>query len=320
MRLKKEYPWLSYSDCSTFYTCKRKFKWQILDGESGGMTFDWVLRGSEFHHMFNQFYDTVDLDKVIELAGRLKILDDPAETELFDYFYELVGSFIDHELFENDRYVHLLDINAYGFSVFQVMCIIEIMREFGHINKKLLRQYWFPRGREEFLKDEENMLYGTVDTWYEATDGTYFVLDYKTGRKKYQKKTDDDVLKKPRINWPANMQGWFYTWLIHVNKEIPLKGMKFILLYTKGNPLAVDLKITKASIQGRLNKTTGELEGGLLNKVAEIRKYVKENTSFPMVEPDSQVYVCPYCQFQNRCHNDDMLLRFGKIRKEEWAE
>jgi CRISPR/Cas system-associated exonuclease Cas4 (RecB family) len=308
-RLKKDYPWLSYSDCRTFYSCKRKFKFAILDGVQATQSFDWLVRGSEFHHMFNIFFDTVDVKKTVELASKIKILDEPTDTELFKYFHELMVSFINKDLVEQDRYAHLFDLNAYGFAAFQVMVITEIMRVNGYINMTMLRKYWLPLGREEFMKDEENMLYGTVDSFYEHFDGTFFALDYKTGKKKYRPKTKDGVLKRPRINFPANMQGWFYTWLLHKTRGYPLKGMKFVLLYTKGNPLAVTLRITKASVKG------------LFRRVEFIREYVKDkNSTFPMIEPDSQIFMCPYCQFQKKCHDDETLERFAKIRKEEWAE
>lgn len=309
MRLSKDYPWLSYSDIRTFYTCKRMFKYKILDKLEPLQTFSWLARGSEFHRMFNKFFDTVDLKKVIELGSKIKILDEAEDTELFEYFHELMITFINHDLIDQDRYAHLFDLNAYGFAVFQVMAIKEIMRVNGYINLSILEKYWIPLGREEFLKDEDNMLYGTVDSYYTNFDENIYTLDYKTGRKKYRSKTADGKLKKPRINFPANMQGWMYSWLLHKTKGFQLKGMKFVLLYTKGNPLAVTLRITKAGIEG------------LFRRVVEVREYVDDKDStFPMLDRDSQIYVCPYCQYQKKCHDDQTLMRFAKIRRDAWMQ
>jgi CRISPR/Cas system-associated exonuclease Cas4 (RecB family) len=280
----------------------------VLDQKEAAQSFEWMQRGSDFHLIFNMFFDKVDLHKVVELATKIKVLDEPDKTELHTYITELMWSFVDKDAVMGDTYSHLYDLNLYGFATFQVQCIIEIMRVNGYISMAMLKRWWMPKGLEEFMKDEENKLYGTLDAWYEHFDGSVFALDYKTGKKKYVKNDDEDNPKKPRINFPANMQGWVYTWLLHKVKGYPLKGMKFVLLHTKGNPQPVVMRITKASIDG------------LFNRVKEIRTYVKEVGEYPMPEPDSQSYVCPFCQFQKECHPADVLERYAKIRKEEWLE
>ena len=85
-----------------------------------------------------------------------------------------------------------------------------------------------------------------------------------------------------------------YAWLLSKNYDLPLKGMKFMLLYTKGAPIPVTLKITKAGIKG------------LFNRVDALRQYVLDpGSKFEMVELENQIFVCYFHipQFHLRCLN-----------------
>jgi len=311
MKISLDFPWLDYSAIRTYYTCQRKFKFMVLDKKQNDQSFEWILRGNEFHLLFNSFFDQVDLDKVVELCKDLKVMEPPEQSELFKYFTQVLWKTLDTDYVVkiDEGGEHLYELNIYGFACFQVMIIVELMMTKGYVNKKMLIDHWVPKEREVFIKDDEHMLYGTLDSWWDNPDKTMTVLDYKTG-KKPKRKFDEKLAQyvPPHMHFPSNVQGWMYLWLLSIRYNRPLKGCKFILLYTKGNPTPVILKITKSGIDG------------LFRRVNLIRDHVKSGRLFEMPKPENQDFICPWCQYQSQCHDDERLMKYAKIRKEEWAE
>ena len=302
------YPWVSYSDCRTFFSCKLKFKLSKLDGLKSDYEFDWLRRGSDIHLIFNAFFEEVNLDNVVELASRIRVLDTPNDTLLYAYFIEtclqLAGK---GYLLETEKKPHMYTLNIQGFCHFQVECIISIMATMRRISKAMLSKYWVPKGREIFLKDFENKLYGTIDTWYEDFDGGNFILDYKTG-KKHPSITRSGSKKKPALHFPQNMQVWFYTRLLSLHLGIPWNGMKGIVLWTKEYPVPVTLKIIKGS------------QEGLFKRVKEIRDHVDQKKPWNRCYEEDETsmwFVCPYCDHQARCHLPTVLEKFAEIRQDD---
>ena len=171
MKPTLDYPWLDQSAIRSFYSCRRKFKFSVLDHRQQDTSFEYIIRGQEYHNMFNMFFDTVDLDEIVKLAKDMKILDAPDQTELFKYFTRILASNLDNEFVLDDGMGAMTELNIYGFARFQVMVIMEIIMQKGHVSKVLLEKYFLPKGREVLLKDNENKLYGVLDAWYDDADG-----------------------------------------------------------------------------------------------------------------------------------------------------
>ena len=305
-----EYPWLSQSDIKDFYTCKLRFKLSKLDRRAFTHTFEYVMRGNQYHLVFNAFFEEVDLAKVVELSTNIRVLESPDNTELCQYFREVCWGLANKGyILEYKQKPYLYDMNIEGFCRFQARCVVEIARFKGRISASTLNKYWVPQGREVFLKDDDTHVYGTIDQWLYDFDDTPYILDFKTGKAKSNMRIDSKTgdLKKVTLVFPQNLQLWTYTYLLSKHLGCEWKGMKGIVVYTKGDdPGAIDLTIKAASITA------------FARRINEVRSYMEEGKPFTPVfieTPENVIYTCTYCAYQGICHPPEQLAKFQEMRE-----
>jgi hypothetical protein len=267
------------------------------------------MRGNEYHLIFNGFFQEVDLDKVLVLASDLRVLDDPDDTNLCQYFRDVCWGLANKGyILEYKDKPYLFDMNIEGFCRFQARCVVEVARNTGRISKAMLRKYWMPQEREVFLKDEDLRVYGTIDEWLYDFNDVPYVLDFKTGKAKSNIRIDTKTgaTKKVSLAFPANLQLWMYTYLLSKKLGCEWKGMTGIVVYTKGDdPGAITLTIGKSSIEGfarRVNEVRAHVDGKLQYTPCFVEK------------PEVIMFVCPYCKYQGLCHPPEQLLKFADWR------
>jgi hypothetical protein len=304
-----EYPWLSQSDIKDFFTCKLKFKLNKLDRRAFTHSFDYVMRGNEYHLIFHGFFQEVDLDKVVELGSSMRVLDDPGESKACQYFRDVCWGLANKGyIIEYKEKPYLYDMNIEGFCRFEASCLIEVMRNKGRLSKAMLKKYWVPQEMESYIKDDGLQVYGTVDEWLLDFDGNPYILDFKTGKPKSGTRTDPKTgeLKKAQLHFPANMQLWMYTYLLSKKLGCQWKGMLAMLVYTKGDdPGVITLNIKKASMEGFSTR---------LNEIREHVKAKKPYTPAFVEHPEAKLFVCLYCPYQGLCHSPEDLLLFEERR------
>lgn len=295
------YPWIAFSDMYDFFKCKRMFKYQKLDNLQRAEPFPHLVRGTALHSAFDMFFDKIDIEKVVELAEKIRVVEKPYRTELYFYFVKILKDIVNLDyLIKNDKDPASYQMNIEGFSIFQVKSICTLMLENHRISKNMLEKYFVPKGREVFLKDEDNMIYGTIDAYYLNSDESYSSIDYKTG------KQSGRVSKRGKIGipWPYNMQVWIYTRLLSLRYGKDWKGMIGGVLWTRGSsPMLGTLKITRTSKES------------LFSRLNKLRDHVDSGKDFPKCYEEGNEnyvwYVCPWCQYQAKCFNAKML---GKLQ------
>jgi len=304
-----EYPWLSQSDIKDFFTCKLRFKLSKLDRRAFTHTFEYVMRGNQYHLVFNGFFEEVDLDKVVELCANVLVIENPDNTALCQYFREVCwGMAGKGYILAYKEKPYLYDMNIEGFCRFQARCVVEIIRFKGRISRAMLNKYWMPQGRELFLKDTDLQVYGTIDQWLYDFDDTPYVLDFKTGRAKSNMRIDCKTgeLKKVSLIFPQNLQLWMYTYLLSKKLGCAWEKMKGIVVFTKGeDPGAIDLTIRKASITA------------FSKRLDTLREHVSTGKQFTPVfieTPENIMYTCTYCMYQGLCHSPEQLVKFQEMR------
>lgn len=137
---------LSKSACHAYENCPYRFLLQFIRDVPFEKT-EALLKGTYWHDLLYELYDKVDM-KAIELSGNV---EEEYRAHLPDD--EITDNFI---RIENERLQSYIEMDR-----------VEL--------------FW-PVLLEQYLEDREIMFFGTLDRLDKQQDGSYVVIDYKTGK------------------------------------------------------------------------------------------------------------------------------------------
>jgi len=298
--LEFEYPWLSYTAIMTYLSCPRRYKYKYIDLLEEKPS-DVKERGIVVHDMIDQFFETVEVERVYNLALR-ETLSAPSHenSKIFRLIYNTLQEVVDMEdkLMLNAHHRGIIVRSMRSFSLFMTSRLFWIRSENKKLDRDAVAKYWYPVTAEKFFVDDDLKLYGKIDCVFENPDGTYDVIDWKVSGK--------GETSRDKVNERERVQGRLYLHLFSKNMGIdPAKLVFYIvrLNVQKGRlPHVIEMKHNRGAATRflkKVEKIRDYIEAGEFPRCTSGLPWRKPVT--PAGVPFMYRRVCMYCSYTRKC-------------------
>lgn len=239
---------LSKSGCHSYEQCPYRFKLQVIDGIDFEKT-EALAKGIMWHDLLYELYDKIDM-KVIEREGTVE-----AEYSAFLPDDLIAENFIK---MENQRLEAFIEADC--VELFWPVLLEQYLED---------RDGILVKGTDK-EPEQKMMFYGTLDRLDRQQDGTYVVIDYKTG------KFHQWMMSKYRFE----LMGYKHL----IEKNYPkYKVTHGCLVFVQQDEIVYE----------KIGETT---QKAFYKKVIRVRKRVKAKVFTKKVGP-----LCDYCSYVTMC-------------------
>lgn len=184
-----DYPYLSKSAITMYKTCKFKFYLTYIEGlqYKPSIYMDW---GSYMHNVYYKFFDEISAKRVLDYAATPTMSKRIKSLPLYDYLYSVLLRSADEKVTRTAWFTNA----AEGFLEFQTLRALEVTTKYA--TETALRKYFIPTEREKFLREDNLMIYGTIDSLvYDYEPEKPIINDYKN-----TVHITESLIKTPRTN------------------------------------------------------------------------------------------------------------------------
>jgi len=294
------YPWLSFTAISTYVSCPRRFQYKYVNFFDE-METPFMIRGRIVHEIFEEFFDELTITKVMASLKRHKMDQRIEKTITYNMFLNLLHALLDRKLMipEDSEEWALINRMMMSFSRMQVQRLYVLRAQAGALTREIVRDHWFPMEKERFYMDHDNKIYGKIDAVWRNFDGTYDIVDYKTG----------SPGKKDRKPRPAEtLQARLYTRMFCTEEEIDPARTRFHFVYTSVPasklPRIITINYNKSAEKKILNKVQrirDRIDAGIFNRVIDFHPLTDKPVNETRI-PFFYKRVCGYCSYTYHCH------------------
>lgn len=253
-----------------------------------------MKQGRNTHRALYSFWDVLDYDQVIQFEFR---------DQLRDYIYDLLV-FVSEKVGLNNYILELFKI----FSEWLSKRVKNYILKFGTEEAK---KYIYPVYREVKVENKLLGLSGILDAIFLLPDGTYLIVDYKTGKPKYyelSKYSKFDI--EFELIYYKILIGDGAMEVIDLDGKLFLKKMEFLdisrgcILFLEDpdkTDIMIDLKNPELEIKFM------EVYGKLVDAIDKNKFWIRKSSN-----------CIRYCQFfHNICSKKKpWLLKFAGVKKE----